>query len=151
MWWENEGHEYQAAQGKILATRHRHAKRDAIDQGVHAEGDENAQAAHPTRRFGCHLLRVAQVRQGEIRQDQILKHVHEQKTSRNGHRREQAGLFVGQHLLKVVQAFRHHQEQRRSEQCAATERDHQRQLVETPFPVKRDITADHANGENDAR
>jgi hypothetical protein len=113
-----------AAQGEILAPRHRHTKRDTVNQGVHTEGDEDAQAAHPARRFGYRLVRMAEMRQGEMRQDQVFEHVHEQKADRDRYRRHHVGILVGHHLLNVLQALRHHQEQRRSEQRTAAERDH---------------------------
>ena len=72
----DEGHEHQAAQGETLASRHRRAEGDAVNQGVHAEGDEDAQTAHAAHRFGYHLVRVAEMRQGETRQDEVFEHVH---------------------------------------------------------------------------
>jgi hypothetical protein len=120
----DESHEHQVAQGEILAPRHRHTKRDTVNQGVHAEGDEDTQTAHPTRRFGCRLVRVAEMRQGKMRQDKVFEHIHEQKAHRDRRCRHHASLLMVPRLFDVLQALRHHQEQRRSEQRAAAEGDH---------------------------
>ena len=151
---KDDGQENQAPQCKVFACRHCRTEGNAVDQRVHGQGNECTRTTYlirgsPSRRLG-NVRRSAVV---EVRQRKVFEQKHQQKADRGRHRGHEARLHMGpgHTLFKVLPSLWKHQEQRGSEERSAAERDHQRQVVEAPFPVEREVAANHAGDENAGR